>query len=234
MDVRPAVVGWLAVVCVAGPRHVCGRRGGLPSPRRGGVPPPPDGDDWLRLPGAEVLLPPGGARPRAVLHFIGGAFVGAAPSSAYGNLLSRLSRRGMAVVATPVVPSLAHGALADATDAAFADAWATLTPRWGGWIPVFGVGHSLGAKLTAMATASPSSRVARVGNVLMSFNNPPPPRPRRLGWAPPPAGQGTRASLTPRHARQTRPSRRGTPLRERWWSSFRTTASTRARRSPRR
>lgn len=135
-------------------------------------PPPPDGDDWLRLPGAEVLLPPGGARPRAVLHFIGGAFVGAAPSSAYGNLLSRLSRRGMAVVATPVVPSLAHGALADATDAAFADAWATLTPRWGGWIPVFGVGHSLGAKLTAMATASPSSRVARVGNVLMSFNNP--------------------------------------------------------------
>ncbi|GAB0495267.1 hypothetical protein MMPV_006566 [Pyropia vietnamensis] len=134
--------------------------------------PPPVGDDWLRLPGAEVLLPPGGARPRAVLHFIGGAFVGAAPSSAYGNLLSRLSQRGLAIVATPVVPSLAHGALAAATDAAFADAWATLTPRWGGWIPVFGVGHSLGAKLTAMSTASPSSRVRRVGNVLMSFNNP--------------------------------------------------------------
>lgn len=98
--------------------------------------------------------------------------MGAAPSSAYGNLLSRLSQRGMAIVATPVIPSLAHGALAAATDAAFADAWETLTPRWGGWIPVFGVGHSLGAKLTAMATASPSSRVNRVGNVLMSFNNP--------------------------------------------------------------
>jgi len=133
---------------------------------------PPPVDEWLRLNGAEVLLPPGGVRPRAVLHFIGGAFVGAAPSSAYGNLLSRLSRRGLAIVATPVVPSMAHGSLAAATDAAFADAWATLTPRWAGWIPIVGCGHSLGAKLTAMATASPATRVTRVANILLSFNNP--------------------------------------------------------------
>lgn len=48
-----------------------------------------------------LLRPPNGDPPRALLHFLGGAFVGAAPHLTYNYLLSGLAEMGYLVVATP-------------------------------------------------------------------------------------------------------------------------------------
>lgn len=48
-----------------------------------------------------LLRPPNGESPRALLHFLGGAFVGAAPHLTYNYLLSGLAEMGYLVVATP-------------------------------------------------------------------------------------------------------------------------------------
>lgn len=48
-----------------------------------------------------LLRPPNGQAPKALLHFLGGAFVGAAPHLTYNYLLSGLAEMGFLVVATP-------------------------------------------------------------------------------------------------------------------------------------
>lgn len=49
-----------------------------------------------------VFRPPADAGPpRGIVHFLGGAFVGAAPQVAYGALLKKLAAAGYVVIATP-------------------------------------------------------------------------------------------------------------------------------------
>jgi|TARA_B100000524_G_scaffold207297_1_gene108404 hypothetical protein len=66
-----------------------------PSPMMGTV----GGGAISELHGNYVLRPP--AQPRALIHFLGGAFVGAAPQLTYGRLLHALAAEGYLVVATP-------------------------------------------------------------------------------------------------------------------------------------
>ena len=49
--------------------------------------------DWQELEGCYVLRPPSGRAPEAVVHFLGGAFVGAAPQLSYRCALRRALRR---------------------------------------------------------------------------------------------------------------------------------------------
>lgn len=58
----------------------------------------PVGQNW-------VLLP---RRPVAVIHFLGGAFVGAAPQFSYGKLLEFLAAQGYVIIATPFINTLDH------------------------------------------------------------------------------------------------------------------------------
>ncbi len=44
-----------------------------------------------------MQYPPEGAAPKALVHFVGGAFVGAAPQMAYRPLLEALAERGAMV-----------------------------------------------------------------------------------------------------------------------------------------
>ncbi|RRT75616.1 hypothetical protein B296_00031043, partial [Ensete ventricosum] len=48
--------------------------------------------DWSEIEGAWVLKPKSGS-PKAVVHFVGGIFVGAAPQLTYRLFLERLSKR---------------------------------------------------------------------------------------------------------------------------------------------
>jgi Protein of unknown function (DUF1350) len=48
-----------------------------------------------------VNRPPPGVEVKAVIHFLGGAFVGAAPHLTYSYLLNGLAEVGFVVVATP-------------------------------------------------------------------------------------------------------------------------------------
>jgi hypothetical protein len=53
---------------------------------------------WREVEGAWVLSPPNGVKPVAVVHFIGGAFVGASPQLTYRLFLEALTARGGAAV----------------------------------------------------------------------------------------------------------------------------------------
>lgn len=111
---------------------------------------------------------PSGTAPFCVAHFVGGAFAGAAPQLTYGLFLERLAEHGVLVVATPFKTGLDHHASAEQVLFAFDAAKAELGDEVEG-LPVFGVGHSLGALLTLLACAR--FLPERAGNVLMSFNN---------------------------------------------------------------
>ena len=53
--------------------------------------------DWTEIEGCWVLLPPYGRKAEAVIHFLGTAFVGAAPQLAYKSLLEALASRNALV-----------------------------------------------------------------------------------------------------------------------------------------
>ncbi|KAK4534982.1 hypothetical protein CDCA_CDCA03G1007 [Cyanidium caldarium] len=144
--------------------------------------------DWEELEGNHVLRPPAdlyynprvspadGAvedlpLPRAVLHFLGGAFLGAAPQLTYRWLLERLAERGFVVVATPYRLSFDHLSAMDSILARFAPAAESIALDYGG-LPVIGIGHSLGALLHVIAGSFFwEADGKRAANVLIAVNN---------------------------------------------------------------
>ena len=54
-------------------------------------------NDWREIEGSYVLFPPSSRPPEAIVHFLGAAFVGAAPSIAYRLFLEALSNRNVLV-----------------------------------------------------------------------------------------------------------------------------------------
>lgn len=69
--------------------------------------------DWEEVEGCFVLRPPNGEAPEAVVHFLGGAFVGAAPQFSYRLLLEALGSRNVLVIATPYAASFDHLRIAE-------------------------------------------------------------------------------------------------------------------------
>ena len=127
---------------------------------------------WREVEGAWVLAPPSGTPPRAVVHFIGGAFVGASPQLTYRLFLEALSARGeLLVVATPFAIGFDHLRIADEAQFRFDRCLRTLPEDVRG-LPVFGVGHSMGA-LMHMIIGSRYALPDREANVMLSFNNKP-------------------------------------------------------------
>ena len=58
--------------------------------------------NWLLVP----------ERPRAIIHFLGGAFVAAAPHLTYRWLLEALYQEDYAVISTPFINTFDHSAIA--------------------------------------------------------------------------------------------------------------------------
>ena len=63
--------------------------------------------------GGSYVFRPADAEPRAIIHFLGGAFVGAAPQVAYGAMLKELAAAGYVVIATPFKLRFDYLALCD-------------------------------------------------------------------------------------------------------------------------
>lgn len=125
---------------------------------------------WDRSGGNFILRPP--VRAKAVLHFVGGAFVGAAPHIAYSTLLSRLAARGYCVVATPFDLSLDYLE----TTAAIVEKWEAVETGLAldyGPIPVIGVGHSAGALFHSIASSLFDDVSPKAALLLISYNNKP-------------------------------------------------------------
>ncbi|KAF6134059.1 hypothetical protein GIB67_038350 [Kingdonia uniflora] len=123
--------------------------------------------DWEDIQGAWVLQPKN-STPTAIIHFVGGIFVGAAPQLTYRLFLERLSEKGILVIATPYSSGFDHFLIADEVQFKF-DRCLRFLQETVGDLPTFGVGHSLGSVIHLLIGSRYA--VQRNGNVLMSFNN---------------------------------------------------------------
>lgn len=134
--------------------------------------------DWQEVAGNWVLIPP---RPTGIVHFLGGAFVAAAPQITYRWLLEQLGDEGYGVVATPFVNTFDHTAIARSVLWSFEQTLARLhstgllSKRY---LPIYGMGHSMGCKLHLLIGSL--FDVDRAGNILISFNNY--PARRAIPW----------------------------------------------------
>ena len=123
---------------------------------------------WQEVSGNWLLVPD---RPQAIIHFLGGAFVAAAPNVTYAWLLENLCEQGYAIVATPFINTFDHGAIATEVLTTFDQAMIYLRRQVIGdrYLPIYGMGHSMGCKVHLLiASLYP---VERAGNILISFNN---------------------------------------------------------------
>eukprot|EP00977_Amphora_coffeiformis_P007277 scaffold1581_cov169-Amphora_coffeaeformis.AAC.13 len=109
--------------------------------------------------------------PRALLHFLGGAIVGAAPHVSYRYMLERLAAEGYLIVATPYELSFDHLTTCDTVLSRFETIAGDLARTYGA-LPVIGVGHSCGALLQLLIT-SLFPDTPRAANALISYNNKP-------------------------------------------------------------
>ncbi len=126
--------------------------------------------EWEAISGHWVLFPP--REPLALLHFLGGAFVGTVPNVAYRWLLEGLASEGYCIVATPFEVTLDHQAISRNVLSRLE----SLLNRWqkedrlgGRYLPIYGVGHSMGCKLHLLIGSL--HEVERAGNILIAFNN---------------------------------------------------------------
>lgn len=127
---------------------------------------------WEFLHGNWVLRPSSSDdTPRAVLHFLGGALVGASPHITYRYLLERLAEKGFLIIATPYQLSFDHLQSCDEVITKFEKMAPSIARQYGA-IPVVGIGHSCGALLQLLIT-SLFPDTPRAGNALLSFNNKP-------------------------------------------------------------
>jgi Protein of unknown function (DUF1350) len=122
----------------------------------------PVGENWVLLPRHPV---------RALIHFVGGAFVGAAPQLSYAKLLESLASEGYAIIATPFINTLDHKAIATTVLDRFEQTLDRLQRGQGlDWdLPIYGLGHSMGCKVHLLIGSL--FEIERAGNILMSFNN---------------------------------------------------------------
>jgi Protein of unknown function (DUF1350) len=124
--------------------------------------------NWQEIRGNWVLIP---ARPIGLIHFLGGAFVAAAPQTTYPRLLEYLSKQGYAIIATPFINTLDHRAIAIDVLNKFEATLERLhsQSRLKRFLPIYGLGHSMGCKLHLLIGSL--YEVERAGNILMAFNN---------------------------------------------------------------
>ena len=123
---------------------------------------------WQEVSGNWFLVP---ERPRAIIHFLGGAFVAAAPHLTYRWLLESLYQAGYAVVATSFINTFDHQAIAREVLTTFEQGLIVLRKRRPELqtLPIFGLGHSMGCKVHLLIGSTQT--VERAGNIFMSFNN---------------------------------------------------------------
>ena len=126
--------------------------------------------EWREISGNWVYLPE--REVKGIIHFLGGAFVATAPHVSYRSILEQLCDAGYAIVATPFLNTFDHFAIAREVLNRFETVLERLqkTNKLNrGYLPIYGVGHSMGCKLHLLIGSLYD--VERAGNILISFNN---------------------------------------------------------------
>ena len=127
---------------------------------------------WETIGDNFVLRPLPGIPVRAVVHFLGGAFVGVAPHFAYRFLLESLADEGYVIIATPYKLTFSYVDLCAEIEARSRVASEALREQYGG-VPLVGLGHSCGALLHVLLSAAFPQDPGPAVNVLISYNNKP-------------------------------------------------------------
>lgn len=126
---------------------------------------------WEEEEGSYFLPVRPGVEAKGVLHFLGGAFIGAAPHLGYKYFLEALSDEGYAVICTPYNLSFSYVDVCAGLVARSEGALRRAQEDYGD-LPLIGVGHSCGALLhTLLPCFFPSYKP--VASVLISYNNKP-------------------------------------------------------------
>jgi hypothetical protein len=126
--------------------------------------------EWQEISGGWVYIP--NRSIIGIVHFLGGAFVATAPQVTYRSLIEHLGQAGFAVVATPFLNTLDHTAIAREVLNRFetiCDRLHKTNALGKRYLPVYGIGHSMGSKLHLLIGSL--FNIERAGNILISFNN---------------------------------------------------------------
>lgn len=125
---------------------------------------------------------PTGKRPRAIIKFLGGAFIGAVAEVFYSLFMDLLAKEGFLVVAVPYNVTFDHAQAAkevydkfnSCMDNLLASGFspANLTPNDILELPVYCIGHSNGALLQSLEGSYFEEKLPKA-NVLIAFNNKP-------------------------------------------------------------
>ncbi|KAJ6924207.1 hypothetical protein NC652_017494 [Populus alba x Populus x berolinensis] len=131
-----------------------------------------------------VIPPPKGIKPRAIIKFLGGAFIGAVPEVTYSCLIELLAKDGYVVILVPYNVTFDHSKAANQVYERF-NACLDLLLQSGlphdgltaselVGLPLFSVGHSNGALLQVLTgKCDEECRLLSKANAIISFNNRP-------------------------------------------------------------
>ncbi|KAF9680913.1 hypothetical protein SADUNF_Sadunf06G0171100 [Salix dunnii] len=139
-----------------------------------------------------VIPPPKGRKPRAIIKFLGGAFIGAVPEVTYSCLIELLAKNGYVVILVPYNVTFDHSQAANQVYERFNACLHLLLesglPHVGltaselAGLPLFSVGHSNGALLQVLTGSYFSENIPKCdeechllskANAIISFNNRP-------------------------------------------------------------
>uniref|UniRef100_A0A2N9ETZ6 DUF1350 domain-containing protein n=1 Tax=Fagus sylvatica TaxID=28930 RepID=A0A2N9ETZ6_FAGSY len=129
-----------------------------------------------------VIPPPNAKKPRAIIKFLGGAFIGAVPELTYSYLIEQLAKEGFLIISVPYNVTFDHAHAAKQVYERFHACldsiltsglpYANLTPAQLVDLPLFSVGHSNGALLQALTGSYFSEKIPKA-NAIISYNNRP-------------------------------------------------------------
>ncbi|XP_010520503.1 PREDICTED: uncharacterized protein LOC104799597 isoform X2 [Tarenaya hassleriana] len=128
---------------------------------------------YTRLDSCLVIPPPRYKEPRAVVKFLGGAFVGAAPEVTYSYLKELLAKEGYVIISVPYNVTFDHERAAKQVYERFNSCLdmmlssgipnADLRPEDLADLPLFSVGHSNGALLQVLTGSYFSEKIPKLG-----------------------------------------------------------------------
>ncbi|KAF7148344.1 hypothetical protein RHSIM_Rhsim03G0050100 [Rhododendron simsii] len=137
---------------------------------------------YRRLDSCLVIPPPNGKKPRAIVKFLGGAFIGAVPEATYSYLLKLLANEGYLIISVPYNVTFDHAQAAKEIYEMFHVCFnristsglpsANLTATEFVHLPLYSVGHSNGALLQALTGSYFSEKIPEA-NAIISYNNRP-------------------------------------------------------------
>ncbi|XP_077230030.1 uncharacterized protein LOC143863243 isoform X2 [Tasmannia lanceolata] len=137
---------------------------------------------YTRLDSCLVIPPPNGKKPRAIIKFLGGAFVGAVPEVTYSHLIYLLAKEGFLILSVPYNVTFDHAQAAREVYKRFHACidmiltsglpHANLTVGDLVHLPLYSVGHSNGALLQLLTGSYFSEKIPKA-NAVISYNNRP-------------------------------------------------------------